>query len=133
MDQRADALFHRCDGWVSEPQARSLPERSLSPWCERTWPGVSAALADGKIDREQLRALCVRNVLADLPPEEPVWIAGDGTGVERLEAFTSEDRGVLPLSNLPRCDQPISRGWSFSVVGQLPDTPSSGTPPLEWL
>lgn len=131
MDQRADALFNLCDGLLSEPQARSLPELSLSPWFERKWPSVYAALADGKIDIEQLRALCVRSVLADLPPEEPVWIAVDGTGVERLEALTSEDRGVIHLSNLPLCDKPISIGWSFSVVGLLPDKPSSWTPPLE--
>lgn len=131
MDQRADALFPLGDGWVSEPHARSLPERSLSPWCERTWPSVSAALADGTIDSEQRRALCVRSVLAELPPEEPVWMAGDGTGVERLEALTSEDRGVMHLSNLPRCDTPISLGWSCSVVGLVPDTPSRWTPPLE--
>jgi hypothetical protein len=131
MEQRADALFSLCDGVLSEPQARSLPELSHSPFFERKWPSVYAALADGKIDIEQLRALCVCRVLADLPAEAPVWIAVDGTGVERLEAHTSEDRGVIHLSNLPLCDKPISIGWSFSVVGLLPDKPSSWTPPLE--
>lgn len=131
MEQRADTLFSLCDGLLSEPQARSLPELSHSPFFERKWPSVYAALADGKIDIEQLRALCACRVLADLPAEAPVWIAVDGTEVERLEAHTSEDRGVIHLSNLPLCDKPISIGWSFSVVGLLPDKPSSWTPSLE--
>src|SRR5258708_28974370 len=130
LDQRADALFTLCDGLLSEPQARSLPELSLSPWFERKWPSVYAALADGKIDIEQLRALCVRSVLADLPAEEPVWIAVDGTGVERLEALTSEDRGVIHLSNLPLCDKPISIGWAVFAGGPVADKPSSLPAPL---
>ena len=131
LEYRADALFNLCDGLLSEPQARSLPELSHSPFFERKWPSVYAALADGKIDIEALRALCVRSVLADLPPEAPVWIAVDGTEVERLEAQTSEDRGVIHVSNLPLADKPISIGWSFSVVGLLPEKPSSWTPPLD--
>ena len=118
-------MFNLCDGLLSEPQARSLPELSHSPFFERKWPSVYAALADGKIDIEALRALCVRSVLADLPPEAPVWIAVDGTEVERLEAQTSEDRGVIHVSNLPLADKPISIGWSFSVVGLLPAVSAS--------
>lgn len=131
MEQRADALFRLCDGLLSEPQARSLPELSHSPFFDRQWPSVYAALADGKISIEELRALCVRSVLAELPADAPVWIAVDGTSVERLEAKTSEDRGVIHLSNLPLTDKPVSIGWSFSVVGLLPEQPSSWTPPLD--
>jgi hypothetical protein len=76
-------------------------------------------------------ALCVRSVLADLPPEELVWIAVDATPVERPEAETSEDRGYIHVPNLPLADKPISIGWSFSVVGLLPDQPSSWTPLLD--
>ena len=42
MEQRADALFNLCDGLLSEPQARSLPELSHSPFFERKWPSVYA-------------------------------------------------------------------------------------------
>src|SRR5689334_10036510 len=131
MEQRADALFGLCDGLLSEPQARSLPELSHSPFFDRQWPSVYAALADGKITIEELRALCVRSVLAELPADAPVWIAVDGTSVERLEAKTSQDRGVIHLSHLPLTDKPVSIGWSFSVVGLLPEQPSSWTPPLD--
>lgn len=78
MESRADALFSLCDGLLSETQARSLPELSLSPYFGRKWPSVYAALADGEIDIEALRALCVRSVLAKLPEEALVWIASGG-------------------------------------------------------
>jgi len=94
LEQRADALFSLCDGLLSEPQARSLPELSHAPFFDRQWPSVYAALADGKIRIEQLRALCVGSVLADLPADALVWIAVDSTSIERPDATTSEDRGV---------------------------------------
>src|SRR2546430_12545651 len=41
MERRADALFSLCDGLLSEPQARSLPELAHSPFFERQWPSRS--------------------------------------------------------------------------------------------
>jgi hypothetical protein len=132
MESRADALFNLCDGLLSERQARSLPELSHSPFFERQWPSIYAALADGKINIEKLQALCVRSVLADLPEDAPIWIAIDGTPIERPEAKTSEDRGYIHVSNLPLADKPISIGWMVSVVGLLPEQASSWTPPLDF-
>src|SRR5438067_11948417 len=82
MQQRADSLFSLCDGLLSEPQARSLPELAHSPFFERQWPSIYAALADGQIDLEGLRALCVRSVLAEVPADAVIWIAVDATPVE---------------------------------------------------
>jgi hypothetical protein len=131
MERRADALCNLCDGLLTETAARTLPELSHSPFFERQWPSVYAALADGKMDLDQLRALCVHSVLADLPADALVWIAVDATPVERPEAQTSEDRGYIHVANLPLADKPVSIGWSFSVVGLLPDQPSSWTPLLD--
>lgn len=131
MQRRADALFSLCDGLLSEAQARSLPELSHSPFFAHQWSSVYAALADGKLDQEGLRFLCVRSVLAELPAEGAIWIAVDSTPVERPEAETSEDRGYVHVSNLPLADKPISIGWSFSVVGLLPEQASSWTPMLD--
>lgn len=63
LEQRADALFSLCDGLLSSPQARTLPELSHSPFFGRKWPSIYAALADGKIKVDQLQALCVRRVV----------------------------------------------------------------------
>jgi len=131
MERRADALFSVCDGLLSEPQARSLPELAHSPFFERQWPSVYGALADGKMNLDELRALCVRQVLADVPADAQVWISVDATPVERPEAHTSEGRGYIHVSNLPLADKPISIGWMFSVVGLLPAQASSWTPPLD--
>ena len=131
MQQRADSLFSLCDGLLSESQARSLPELSHSPFFERQWPSVYAALADGKINIDQLQALCVRSVLAEVPDRGPIWLAVDATPEERPEAHTSEDRGYIHVSNLPLADKPISIGWMFSVVGLLPEQASSWTAPLD--
>lgn len=131
IERRADALFSLCDGLLSEAQARSLPELSHSPFFERRWPSIYAALADGKINLEQLQALCVRSVLAELPEDVPIWLAVDATPEERPEAQTSEDRGYIHVSNLPLADKPISIGWMFSVVGLLPEQASSWVAPLD--
>src|SRR5581483_9808023 len=57
-ERRADALFRLCDGLLSESRARSLPERAHSPFFERQWPSVSGALADGKINLDELQKVC---------------------------------------------------------------------------
>lgn len=121
MEQRADALFSLCDGLLSEPQARSLPELFHSPFFERQWPSIYAALADGKLNLDRLQALCVRSVLEEMPADAVVWLAVDATPEERPEAHTSEDRGYIHVANLPLADKPISIGWMFSVVGLVPE------------
>lgn len=68
MERRADAsLLNLCDGVLSEALARPLPERLHSPFCDRQWPGMYAALADGKITIERRHALCVSSVLTTCP------------------------------------------------------------------
>lgn len=131
MEGRADALLSLCDGLLSEPQARTLPELSHSPFFERQWPSISAALADGSMDLDKLQALCVCSVLTQLPAGAPIWLAVDATPAERPEAATSEDRGDIHVSNWPLADKPISLGWMFSMVGLRPDQASSWTPLLD--
>jgi hypothetical protein len=41
-----------------EAGARSVPEWSLSPFCERTWASVDEALEDGQRDAERRREVC---------------------------------------------------------------------------
>ena len=130
--QRArDALFNLTDALLSESQAQSLPELSLSTFFERKWESRYEALEDGRIDVEQLRAVWVKALLAQIGPDEPVWIGVDASGIERAEALTSPDRGIIHLSNLPLVDKPIGVGWLFSTVVLLPEKPSSWAPILD--
>jgi len=57
FERSRDGLFNLCDALLSEPQARSLPELSLSPFFERRWLSVYEALQDGRIDVEGLRTV----------------------------------------------------------------------------
>ena len=125
LERSKDALFNLCDALLSEPQARSLPELSLSVFFERRWPSVYEALQDGRIDIERLRTVFVQALLEDKAPDEPVWIGLDSSSMERREAKSSRDRGMIYLPNLPHATTPVSVGWQFSTLMLLPDQPSS--------
>jgi hypothetical protein len=131
FERGEDALFNLSDALLSEVQAQSLAELSLSPFFERKWPSVYEGLQDGEINVEQLRKVIVSTLMGQWEEGKIVWTGVDGTIIERAEAETSEDRGYLHLPNLPLVDKPISVGWQWSNVVLLPEIPSSWTPPLE--
>jgi DDE superfamily endonuclease len=128
LTRGADSLFNLADALLCESQAKSLAELSLSPFFERKWSSMYEALEDGKIDVNRLRAVGARALLADKGEQEAICIAVDTSGVERKDAETSEDRGIIHVSNLPQADKPISVGWTFSSVVLLPEQPSSWAP-----
>jgi len=91
FERGRDALFNLSDALLSESQARSLPELSLSVFFERRWPSVYEALQDGRINVERLREVFVQALLADKPTDEPIWLGIDSSSMQRLEA-DSESR-----------------------------------------
>jgi hypothetical protein len=95
FERSRDALLNLCDALVSEPQARSLPELSLSAFFERRWCSVYEALQDGRINTERLRQVFVQTLIEHQPSDEPVWLGLDSSGLERLEASSSRDRGMI--------------------------------------
>src|SRR5438105_13291074 len=125
FERSGDALFNLCDALLSEPQAGSLPELSLSAFFQRRWPSVYEALQDGRIDVERLREVFVQALLEGRPADELVWIGLDSSGMERLEAASSRDRGMIYVPNLPHATKPVSAGWQFSTLMLLPEEPSS--------
>lgn len=131
FERGADALFNLADALLSESQAQSLPELSLSPFFERQWPSVYEALEDGRINVEQLRTLWVQVLLEERAETEPIWIGVDTSNLTRANAVTSADRTIIHLPNLPLVEKPISVGWTFSTVVVLPEQASSWTPILE--
>ena len=70
-------------------------------------------------------------MLGEKGEDELIWIAVDSSVVERPDAPTSQDRGIIHLSNLPLVDTPIGVGWTFSTVVLLPEQPSSWAPIVE--
>src|SRR5215467_4863340 len=95
FERSRDALFNLSDALLSEPQARSLPELSLSGFFQRRWPSVYAALQDGRINVERLRAVFVQTLLESKAADEPIWLGLDSSSMQRLEAKSSRDRGMI--------------------------------------
>ena len=50
----ADSLMNTCDALLTENQAQSLPELSLSPFFTRKWHSLYEAFQDGRIDTDRL-------------------------------------------------------------------------------
>ena len=125
FERSRDALFNLCDALASEPQARSLPELSLSVFFERRWPSVYEAVQDGRINVERLRRVFVDALIAAEPADAPVYLGLDSSSMERLEAVSNPDRGMIYVANLPHATKPVSVGWQFSTLMLLPRTPSS--------
>ena len=130
FERAADALFNTVDALLTETQAHSFPELSLSPWFQRRWCSLYEAFEDGRIDQERLRRVFVKYLLQ--PGEgERVWLGIDATSIERPESRTSPDRTVVYKPNLPESSKPISYGWQFSTVVMLPAPSSSWTAVLD--
>jgi hypothetical protein len=131
FERSRDALFNLSDALLSESQARSLPELSLSVFFERRWPSVYEALQDGRINVERLRGVFVQALIADKPADEAIWLGIDSSSMQRLEAESSRDRGMIYMPNMPHATKPVSVGWQFSTVMLLPEQPSSWVGILE--
>jgi hypothetical protein len=125
----SDALFNTVDALLTETQAQSFPELSLSPYFQRRWCSLYEAFADGRIDQGRLRQVFVKYLL---PAQgEPIWLGLDATSIQRPQSRTSPDRTVVYVPNLPESSKPISYGWQFSTVVLLPQQSSSWTAVLD--
>lgn len=130
FQQAADALFNLVDALLTETEASSFPELSLSPFFERQWASLYEALEDGQIDHEGLMRLFVQMLIAQ-PRGERLVLAVDTTSIARPESETARDRTVVYVPNLPESSKPITYGWQFSTIVALPEQPSSWTAVLD--
>jgi hypothetical protein len=129
FERAADALFNTADALLTETQAQSFPELSLSRCFQRRWSSLYEAFEDGQIDQERLHRVFARYLLPTVEGER-LWLFIDATSIERPESQTSPARTVVYKPNLPKSSKPISYGWQFSTVVVLPEQPSSWTPVL---
>jgi DDE superfamily endonuclease len=126
----SDALFNTVDALLTETQAHSFPELSLSPLFERRWCSLYEAFEDGRINQERLRRVFAKYLLRPVEGKQ-MWLGIDATSIERPQSKTSPDRTVVYKPNLPESSKPISYGWQFSTVVLLPEQPSSWTAVLD--
>ena len=121
-----DALFDACDALLTETQARSLVELSLSPLFTRRWASLYQAVQNAKIDREALQRTFV--CAAPMPPPGKRFVLGiDASSIARPQSKTARDRTYVHASNLPEGSVPVTPGWQFSTLTVLPEQPSSWT------
>jgi hypothetical protein len=125
--RRADALFELGDALLCAPAIPSLPHLSLEPVHQRGWGSVSAALARGRVDTEQLRDLLVRL----LPDADPLVFAVDVTTWPRCDAECSPERGSSYHPSRQSAGQPIITGWAWQWIAQLGLERDSWTAPVD--
>src|SRR5258708_17816691 len=93
FDRAADALFNTVDALLTETNAHSFPELSLSPWFERRWCSLYEAFEDGQIDQNRFRQVFLRYLLWPVDRER-LLLAIDATSIERPQSQTAPDRTV---------------------------------------
>ena len=70
------------DALLTEEQAHSFPELSLSPLFERQWPSLYEGLEDVEIDQQRLRQ--VFTSFLPLPGAgQALWVGIDVSGIAR--------------------------------------------------
>lgn len=121
-----DVLFNLADALLTETQAHSVIELSLSPFFERQWPSLYEGLQTGKLDQPRFEQTLVKYAPKPAHGERLVF-AVDASNIERPFSETSPDRGYLYVHNLPECDHPVTVGWQFSTVVVVPAQASSHT------
>jgi hypothetical protein len=126
FQRSGDTLFNLCDALLTDTQAHSAIELTLSPCFERQWPSFYEALQTGKLDQARFEQTLVR-YCPPPPPGQRLVVAVDASNIERPFSETSPDRGWCYLHNLPDCSKPVIPGWQFSCVVVVPAQASSHT------
>jgi hypothetical protein len=127
FELRADALFELTDALLAADALPSLPHLSLVPLHRRGWGSVYAALAQGRLRIEALRALLAAHPLAE---GRPIY-AVDVSVWPRCDAEASPERGFYYHPSRHSAGQPIVAGWAYQWVAQLGFERDSWTAPLD--
>ena len=129
-----NALFDTIDALISESQAKSFAELSLSPFFQRKWPSLYEAFEDGLIDRKRLQEVFLKYLPASGAGKRLV-LGIDSTPIPRPDSVTSPDRTAMPMHNIPHAapkkSTAITFGWNYSTLVVLPDNQAAR--PLFWI
>ena len=127
LDRRADGLFDLTDAALAAGPQPSLAHLSLAGPHRRGWGSLYAALQDGRMDMDALRAL----LAASAPTAEQPVYAVDVSVWPRNEAETSAERGYYYHPSRHLDGQPIVKGWAYQWIAQLGFARDSWTAPIE--
>ena len=106
------------DARLTETQAHSFPELSLSPLFERRWCSLYEAFEDGQIDQNRLRQVFAKYLLQPVEGKQ-MWLGIDATSIERPQSKTSPDRTVVYKPNLED-EQQAHQLWLAVLDGRTP-------------
>jgi hypothetical protein len=130
FERAGDSLFNSVDALISESQAQSFPELSLSAFFPRSWSSLYKAFKRGEINREELQNIFIKYIAPSFI-EKRLILGIDATQIERPCSVTSPDRTAMPMHNIPHASPKkstaITFGWKYSTMVVLPEKPSSGT------
>ena len=108
------------DALCSTPNARSVPELSLSPHYHREHTSIYKSIEKRKMKKEPLHSL-VAPLIAS-PEKRSFWFfALDATPQKRQFARSLRDRGYIHYPNPVGRNKPISIGHEYSTVAVLPE------------
>jgi hypothetical protein len=121
------ALFDTVDALISESQAKSFVELSLSPFFQRKWPSLYEAFEDGLINENRLQEMFIKYL-----PGRAVgsrWVLGiDATPIARPDSVTRsriERHSQCTTSRMPSQRNPrrspldgATRLWSSCLTTQ---------------
>jgi hypothetical protein len=122
-----DALFELTDAVITAGMVPSLAHLSLEDTHRRGWGSLYAALGQGEINIEALRAELARHPLAGC---QHVY-AVDTSVWPRCDAETSPERGFYYHPSRHSNGKPIVAGWSFQLIAGLSFERDSWTAPID--
>ena len=127
LGRRRDAQFELVDALLASGPVASLPHLSLAPHHRRGWGSVYAALAEGRLEAERLRAAVAAHPLAR---GQPIY-AVDVSVWPRCDAEASPARGFSDHPARHSAGPPIVAGWADQWVAQLGFERASWTAPVD--
>jgi hypothetical protein len=127
FDNQRDVLFEIMDAVVQTSAARSYAELSLASSFTRKWPSLYEALANGTVDSEGLRTLCLKQ----LPPgKSRLHFALDVMAVRRMSSPTLNDRVFCHGAQREVGGQGVIIGLPYSILAYVDDRGTSWAPAL---
>jgi len=115
-----DASMDLLDALCSAPNARSVPELSLSAHYRREYSSIYKTIEKSKMKEVPLHSLAASVIPS--PEKRSFWLfALDATPQKRQFARSLTDRGYIYYPNPVGHNKPISIGHEYSTVAALPE------------
>ena len=127
FENQHDVLFEIMDAIIQTPAARSYAELSMAPATTRQWTSIYSALADGTVDTQGLRVLC----LEQMPSEKSrLHFALDVMAVRRMHSPTLKDRVFCHGAQREVGGKGIIIGLPYSILAYVEQRGSSWAPAI---